>query len=41
MITSKDAEKIDKIQNPFMIKTHQFGYRGNMLDISQHKKCHL
>ena len=39
MIISIDAEKaFDKIQHPFMIKTHQSGYRGN---ISQHDKGHL
>ena len=39
MIISADAEKkSDKIQYPFMIKTYQSGYRGN---ISQHNKSHL
>ena len=31
MIISTDVEKaLDKIQYPFMIKTHQSGYRGNI-----------
>ena len=38
MIISIDTENVfDKI-HPFMIKTHQSGYRGN---ISQHNKRHL
>ena len=37
MNISIDAEKaFEKIQHPFMIKTHQSGYRGN---IPQHKKA--
>ena len=36
MIISTDAEKtFDKIQHPFMIKTHQSWYRENIL---QHNK---
>ena len=38
MIISIHAEKFDKIQYPFMIKTHQSGFRGN---ISQHNKSCL
>ena len=31
MIISIDAEKaFDKVQHPFMIKTYQSGYRGNI-----------
>lgn len=39
MIISTDAEKtFDKIQHPFMIKTHQSWYRENVL---QHNKLFL
>ena len=38
-IISTDAEKsFDKIQHPFMIETHQSGYRGN---VSQHNKSFM
>ena len=34
-----DAVKMfDIIQHPFMIKTQQRGYRGN---VQQHDKCHV
>jgi len=37
MIISIDAEKFDKVQQPFMIKTQQ-RFRGN---IGQHHKGHI
>ena len=39
MIISIDVEKaFDKIQHPFMIKTQQNGYRGQ---VPQHNKGHI
>ena len=39
MIISIDTERaFDKIQYPFMIETHQSGYRGNT---PRHNKGHL
>ena len=39
MLISIDAEKaFDKIQHPFMIKTQQNGYRGQ---VPQHNKGHI